>query len=429
MSLYNDQSIHYRRLLHTKRMEKIQNNVPIWAAFTGEQTRHPKVNKFGASKDIRPTGQPIEKINDFRGEGRLDIDIPVFYPLTGAGVSGGKQLLGNEEQVKFANKTTQIWQKRHGVLVQDNKISRQTLKNPEFVKELMDNAADKLVDWGTRWLAHQVPLTFLQGKCEHLCEATTDGGRGQTRTSHMNIYVAGSGRVSFSTTHATYEAAVASALSGLTDTSSDHMSTEVIENMIYVASHNHKIQPINFGGKMVYPIVMSDAAILQLQQDSKWQDAQKSAFQGHKEMHPLLSGKVEGVYRRALILSDETVPAAYINGDSAFSATRSTTATTAGVSYGLTNPLATPVDTGNRKPAILFGKSAICMGQASNWGFEREDWDYGQRQTEGMDAIIGMEIADIIDSDGFFGVGGNNRYENVSSLIAFTYSPSDADWT
>lgn len=424
--MYNTDDQHYRKLLR-KKMEYVVWNLPVWSQFMGVQdtSRNQKVHKFGTPSGFKPSGKPIEVIKDFMHNGRVNMDIPVMYPLTDQPTYGMKQLLGNEETRRWANKTISINQVRHGVKSQDNKYSKQTLMNPEFVKELMLSNTTYLSDHFKRWQAAQPGFAYVQGYSDNLVSSVADGGLAITRKSHMNTYMAGSGKVTWSATHATYEASVNAGMDGLTDTSSDHMSTTVIENMIYVASHNHRIQPDSSG---YYNIVISDAAALQLQADTKWQAVQRSAFQSAGEKHPELQGKVVGYYQKARIIVDETLPSAYVTGETPYTNARSTTGDNTGVCYGLSAFLATPVDTGARKPAILIGNSSMACGVASEINFETEEYDYKQDLRDGADMIIGYEICDIVDADGKFTTAGD-RYENVSSLVCWTYSPSSASWT
>ena len=138
-----------------------------------------------------------------------------------------------------------------------------------------DNTA-ALTDYFTRWQAFQPGFAYVQGYSDNLVLPLLDGGLNKTRKSHMNTYIAGTGRIVWSATHATYEASVNAGMDLLTDTASRYMSTTVIKNMVYEASHSHRIQPIKFGnGMSAYVIVISDAAALQLQKDTDWLAAQK----------------------------------------------------------------------------------------------------------------------------------------------------------
>ena len=250
----------------------------------------------------------------------------------------------------------------------------------------------------------------------------------------MNIYVAGNGRVTFSNTKATYEASVASALSGLT--TANVFSTDIIESAVYVARHNHRLAPIKVDGVEIYPMLISDAAAKQLQADTKWTNRQLYAAERSLKTNSLFTGKVAGIYAGALIIIDETLPSAYVtaDGDPYYQTARATTGDANGVCYGQgdsdsdPNFMANPVDTGARKPWIIFGASAMGCGIANDIGLEEEDYDFKQKKEVAADMIIGFQRSDIFDTDGNFGVAGDLRYENVSSVVGFTYSPTNATW-
>lgn len=427
--IYNDGLTHHRDLV-AKKMKTIAWNVPIWSKFMGmiNKVDLPEAPKYGMPKMFKPTGQPIEVLKDFT-QGGFEMDIPVDYPLTGKGVKGARQLLTNEEIQKLLNMKARIYQMRHGVVIQDNKLSKQALQHPQIIKKLMTGAGDKLGDWFQRWNGYNIGLAFLQGVSDHIASAKAlDGGAGIGRASHMNTYVAGSGRVAFSNTKATYEAAVVSAINGLTATSSDYMSAKLIKLMIYEAVHTHKIiSPLSDG---LFPIVISDAAMWQLTEDADFKAALTYA-QMRGLQNQLFTGKYAEIpFAGALLIVDETLPAARLDGDDDFDANYSTLGTTAGIQYGIgADFMATPVDPGNKKPAILFGKSAIGVGTTSDLNFENEDYDYKQRKTEGADIMIGHTRADILDSDGDLGLSGDKRYANMSSLVAWSYSPANPSWT
>lgn len=436
--MYTEGMQTYRRLLE-QRMQLVAWNVSFWKAFMGyvggKKSMFDEVIPHGVKKPQNATGKPLEILQDFQHMGGISMDIPIFYPLTGKGVSGAVTLTNKGERPKLAVLQVAINQQRHAFLQQDNKMSKQILQSPGMVKMLMRRANDYLGDWFNRWLSYQPYLAFLEGGSENLTKTAIKGGLALSKSSHMNIYVAGSGRVSFSNTKATYEAAVAAALGGLTNTSSDWFSTEVLENMVYVASHNHRIVPLKVNGANLYPVVISDSAAKQLQNDTKWNNRHLNAAERSLSDNPLFQGKVAGIYGGALVIIDETVPSAYVTGDGEYSTTRATTGDASGVCYGTEDSeseydyMANPVDTGSRKANILFGKSAVCVGVANDISFEEETTDFKQKIEIGADLIIGFQRSDILDKDGYFGISGDDRYENVSSLVSFTHSPSDASWT
>lgn len=428
----------YRSLLE-QRMQLVAWNLSFWSAFMGfvggKKSMFDPVTPHGVKKPQNATGKPIEVLQDFSHMGGIDMDIPIFYPLQGKGKSGSLTLLGSGERPKLAVMQVAINQERHAYLQQDNKMSKQVLQSPGMIKQLMRRSNEYLGDWFNRWLAYQPYLTFLEGYSENLSKTAINGGLAKGKQSHMNIYVAGSGKVSFSTTKATYEAAVAAALAGLTNTSSDWFSTKFIEANVYNASHSHRIQPLKIGGMNLYPYVISDAAAKQLQEDTKWNERMKYGAERGLENNPLFQGKIAGIYGGALIIIDETVPSAYTTGDGEYSTTRATTGDANGVCYGTEDSaydpdfMANPVDPGAKKASILFGRSAISCGVASDLSFEEETYDFKQKIEIGADMIIGMQCAHILDKDGYFGAAGDKRYENVSSLVGFSHSPAEASYT
>lgn len=435
--MYNDSSQHYRRLQSEKMLRRAWN-VAIWEPFMGfiggKKSMFDKVQPYATGLNIpKATGMPIEVLQDFAHLKGNAIDIPIIYPLIGRGVAGGEQLVGKGEAARLGTIQNEINQIRHAYKIQDTKMSKQMLTHPKVQRAFIQDGAQYLGDWFNRYLSYQPYFAFLEGFSENLTR--TVGGVGKQKRSHMNLYCAGTGRVTFSTTHATYEAAVKAGLIGLTDTASDYMSTKVIENMVYAANHEHKIQPTRVLGMDLYVIVIAGAQAIQLLQDTKFQERHNALAQQKLSENPLFSGKVAGVYGGALILIDNCVPSAYVTGNGEYSNARSTTGDANGVCYGTQDAdgnydfMATPVDPGVLKPAILFGKSALTCGVASDLTFEEETFDFSQKKELGADMIFGMQCADIIDTDGHFGAAGDNkRYENVSSLVCFTYSPSAANW-
>ena len=428
----------YRRLLE-QRMQLVAWNISFWQAFMGfiggRKSMFDAVIPHGVKKPQSATGKPIEVLQDFAHMGGIDMDIPMFYPLTEKGVSGSVQAMGTGEKPKLAVLQVAINQQRKAFLEQDSKMSKQILQSPGMVRQLFRNSNKYLGDWFNRWISYQPYLTFLQGYSENLTKGTTDGGLGKGKASHMNIYVSGSGKVSFSTTKATYEAAVKAAVNGLTNTSSDWMRTKVIENMVYEASHSHRILPLKVGGMNLYPIVISDAGAKQLQEETKWNDRMEYAAERSLEDNPLFQGKIAGIYGGALVIVDETMPSVYTSSDGEYSNARATTEDANGVCYGTEDTtgdhdfMATPVDPGAKKANILFGRSAICCGVANDLSFEEETYDFKQKIEIGADVILGFQRSDILDKDSYFAVSGDLRYENVSSLIGLTYSPANASWS
>ncbi len=423
-SLYTDQMQVYRRLL-AKEMEKAVWFKSKWTPYIGflDYDKFKKANPYASpSRYMKPTGNVIDVAKEFSRDGGIDMDIPIIYPLVGKGVSGIAPLRGNEESRKIATKKVRVNQKRHAVVIQDNKMSKQVLKNPEIVRALMERGKEDLQDWFSRWISYQPHLALLTGYSEHLTDPIY--GVNVTQKSHPNFYVQGYGRVNISGFGTpTYEANVKTALASLTNTTGDYFGMESIDNMVYLA-RQHRIQPLNFGGQEVYVIFIHSAQARQLKRDAKFVEPMKFAWERSKD-NPLFTGIVEGlILSQALLVIDDTIPCALIQGDTGFDPAKSTTGDNNGVMYfDRDNFMANPTMNGVRRPAILVGQGAITCGYASELSFETEEADYSQFLGDGADMIVGFERADIYDDDGYFGSAGS-FLENVSSLVYFTYSPN-----
>lgn len=167
----------------------------------------------------------------------------------------------------------------------------------------------------------------------------------------------------------------------------------------------------------MYILFIHPAQAWQLKGDPEYQAYQKDAgVRG--DMNTVWTGALEGTaVEGALIIIDDTIPAARITGDSGYDSTLGT------VNYGLSTYMANPRDTAPRKPAIICGAGAVTVGYGSELGFESETADYSQFLGDAADMITGFERCDIIDDDNYFGNGAGAFYENPTSLVLFTYSP------
>lgn len=387
---------------------------------TSGAVNYPKTVNLGSveTRRLTPTGKSIEVLTNFMHEGGDTMEIPVKNPLTAKPLYD-TQLLGHEEERKLTYMECHIHIYRKGVIIRDSKMGEQKLKKPEVQRQLMRSAKEDIQDLYQRVFGYQPYLALLERYSDNLTASTSVGGAGLTKKHHPNFYVAGYGKVPYSDTAATYATAVSTGLQTITNHASKKMSAKMIRQMVKTAS-SLRIQPnIKVGNRKLYSIVISEAAAFDLWQDTEWLAAMKAYEQGKgRENSSELLGAIEGIFYGAVISVDANMPAAHCTGETDYDSTRGT------VYYGNDEYLASPIDTGNKKLAILHGASCLTAGYAQPLSFESETWDYKYKKTEGADCMVGFERADVTDYDGKYGTAGNLK-ENTSSLVWAHYGNDD----
>lgn len=405
----------------SKKMHKMTWYYGKWSKLIGwiDVQSMKEAGTYAGSIQLKPTGNVIDVVRDYQREGGIYMEIPVQFPLRGQGRYGSAQLEGHEEKRIVMSKKNAINQLRHGVIIQDTKMSKQVLQKIPMQQALMERGYEDLKDWFGRKIGFYPYQALMQGYSDNL----TDGTYGVNRTakSHPNLYVKGYGKATWSATPATYETNVATALSSLSDEDTDKFTCKSLRDMSYIATL-HMIEPVKIAGGEYYIVFISPGQMRQLRQDSEWQQIHREAgvrgpgnqiFTGMTEGYPF-----EGLY----IIVDNTIPGARISGDTGYDATRGT------INYGGALYMATPRDLISvRRGAILVGQGAISCGYGEELSFDSRTADYGELLADAARAILGMERADIYDDDNYLGGGADSFYGNFSSLEYFTYSPETAD--
>ncbi len=412
---WTDQMQVFRRGL-AKTMEKLVWRYGKWAQLTDivDVAKYRKAGTYAGAISLPTPKNLIHVVKDFEREGGIYMDIPVLVPLTGKGKVGLATLRGNEEKRKILTKKVAINQVRHAVEIQDNKMSKQTLRKPQIVMALMERGKNDLQDWFSRRMA-QFPYHALMGGYSNNLTDPVDG-IGFTPKSHPNQYVAGYGRVPFSNLfNAAYETASANALATLSAAPDKAFSLAKIKNMVYLANF-HKLTPMLIQGKLLYLIFIPPALAWQLKQDPEYLMYLKDAgVRGNENI--IFTGVLEGTFiEGAYLIVDDTMPSARISGDTGYDSTWGT------VNFGLDTYMATPRDEGVRKAALICGAGSITAGYGSELAFESETADYAQFLGDAADMITGFERTDIIDDDNYFGNGAGAFYENNSSLEYWFYA-------
>lgn len=429
MGLINDKLRMYRSLLNQEMKAAQWYQIPVWADMLGfiggVSGKYPLSVPFGSSKQrsLKPTYKPIEVLTDFQHQGGWEMDIPIAYPFTDEAIYGDNPAMGNEESRKWAYNKAIINRVRKSALRRDGLMGEHAL-NAKMVMSIMDQNKEEFTIFNQKWQAYAPYDALTRRFSRNILASKANGGFGHvfSQQSHPNFYAAGSGKATWSDIPATYETNVNTALDTLSATSTDYMSSKLIDNVVLYAGRL-RITGTKVGGMNIKLVgIISDAQAIQLFNDDDFVKAHVALVQKVGDQSPLFTGNIEAyLYHGVLLIVDMNAPGVWTNGDTDYVAARGT------VNYGSVNPIANPVMESDRKLAFFFGASAIMCGFAKSLQFKSMNWDYESKEGEASDTIVGYNRSDIYDNDGFYGTAGNFK-ENTSSLIVATYSPNSPSW-
>lgn len=381
--------------------------------------------RFTALENSRAPGEAIiHVVRDFE-KGGLNYEFPMRHPLTEQGRTGTQPLSNHGEDRKITTQKLLMNMRRHAVNVRDNELSEQVISK-KLAMQLLDNGADDLRDWFSRLFAFEPMFAVVAGYCRSVTDANY--GRGVSQKSHPNLYVQGDGKVAWSSTKtfdAGYETNVATALGTLSDTSAKRFDSQAIRDMVFLAANTHRIPKVKVGGKEGYLIFVTPSHMRQLRLDSEWLLAQKdAAIRG--QTNQIFSGLMEGYwYEGAWLIEDPTIPGCRVTGDTDTSIYGTAYDSTYGtVNYGITSFMATPMDVSPRKLAILVGAGAVMAANVKGFKLTTEESDHGQKIEDGGRMFYGFQRADQIDDENVFGNGAGTLYENTTSLVWASWTPT-----
>lgn len=367
-------------LLNTKLRQEMYNKT-FWSRFAGFS----ELQGEGANKSVIPSGQPIEIYKDFVNEGMDNMLVPMIRNLTGAGIYGDKQLAGNEEALDLYYQKVYINQIRNGIR-SGGRVSDLRVKKLQLEREKEPQLSNWLANWNEWALAYAV----YHGWSPHIMATTLTGGLAigaAQKTPHPNFFCANSGQVTWNATPATYEGLIATALTNLTDTATDHFSVGLVEGM-RVEVKKLKIQPMVLeNGYEFFPWVISPNQGRQLRTDADWKLAHQNAYSVSgvdPKKNPIFSGAIGELAGFVFFERMLGVFGAYPSGAGGT------------VLFGATNPLAA-LDTYDRKCSIIMGRGMIARGVAQDPEFLREMRDFENIKAIGGGMIVGDARTDFVD--------------------------------
>lgn len=397
--------------------------IPVWNELIGfiggkNEYGYPKSVPFGATatKQLKPTGKPIEVLTDFFHQGGWEIDIPLLLPLRKKPVVGDDQALGKEEDRNWVYKKAYITQVRKPAKITDGAMGEFAI-DPAYLKQMWDNLKTEFQHYNQRLQAYAPYDAIYRGFDDQLIRSKELPKCVQK--SHPNFFVEGYGRVAFNSNNTTYETNIANVLQNMS--ASDKFSMKTLRKMQMAASELMLV-PTNAGNLLVKGIaILNDRQMAQLAEDPLFEKLHIALVTANGEKSPMFTGAYEAhLVEGVLILVDTNNPGIWMNGDTGYDSTRGV------LNYGNENPLENPIHQSDIKLAIFMGASAILCGNTKSLQFRNETQDYGNIKSEASLTVIGYNRADRFDSDGF--LPANQAVTNTSSLVVATYSPQNISW-
>ena len=397
----------------------------FWAKFSGNVDLS---NDENGNTVYRPSGQPINIMNQFIQQGRDNMLIPFLSDLTGSPVYGDTVLKGTGEDQSMKWLRTFVNQYRKAVMKKSGSMSEQRQK----IYKLYEAAKPQLSRWFAKWENQTVFQTFYEGVSPNLSTGTNSDGLGIVKRYHPNWWAnVGGVLTSIGTSGTTKTNAQLDTVIGKTasdDATCNTGMTAAILHALRVKCMELRIpQMTTKQGHPFWCIVMHPASASALMQDSTYKSAVQAAYTGKMLDEPELIGAI-GYFAGFAIYEDivgirEWDEAGYFFGATTSARLDPTAVTLAAGADRIYNH-------------VVFGKNAIGKGVARDLHFTNEVDDHENTIEIGGAVINGYQRNEYFaESDATLGNGDaferNNATaveadagfaaENTSSLIFSTY--------
>ena len=262
----------------------------FWAKFSGNVDLS---NDENGNTVYKPSGQPINIMNQFIQEGRDNMLIPFLSELSGSPVYGDTVLKGTGEDQSMKWLRTFVNQYRKAVMKKSGSMSEQRQK----IYKLYEAAKPQLARWFAKWENQAIFQTFYEGVSPNLSQGTNSDGLGLVRRYHPHWWINDGGVLTTvgtsgtTKTNANLDAAVGMTASA--DASADTGMTAAILHDLRVKCMELRIpQMTTKSGHPFWCIVLHRASASALLQDSNYKSAVQAAYTGKMLDEPELIGAV-----------------------------------------------------------------------------------------------------------------------------------------
>jgi hypothetical protein len=348
-------------------------------------------------EEVAPVA-PVVMKKAFVEDGMDNMTLPMLLNLTGTPIYGDKQESGQGESQRL-NYAKVFINMRSRPVAPPARMSNQRVKP----LKLIEASRKQLTDWLARDTEIQMVSAFYELYSRNVTAATVDGGLGQTKRYHPNIYAADSGAVSWSGTVATHIASIHAANQGLAAGAADDRMSAVALHKFKSYCSKKELMPINIDGFEFIPLLIHENQWTQLVLDPEFRATMNNAIPRDLKNNPLLNDACGYFAGFALYKREFSV--------------FGLSSTASALTWGATNPL-TGVDTYDTKAAIAFGMGSLYGGWAFGPNYETEKTNMGKNQETSVQMIDGFGRGDSYDSS-----SSPTSVVQKSSALLLTNSP------
>ena len=263
----------------------------FWARFSGNVDLS---NDDNGNTVYKPSGQPINIMNQFIQQGRDNMLIPFLSDLTGSPVFGDTVLKGTGEDQSMKWLRTFVNQYRKAVMKKSGSMSEQRQK----IYKLYEAAKPQLSRWFAKWENQAVFQTFYEGVSPNLSTGTNSDGLGLAKRYHPNWYShTADGTITAIGTEGSLktaaELATAIGMTAATAGTADTAITAKGLHALRVTCMNRRIpQMTTKSGHPFWCLIMHPAQTKTLWADSTFTGAIQAAYNGKMLDEPELNGAV-----------------------------------------------------------------------------------------------------------------------------------------
>jgi hypothetical protein len=338
----------------------------------------------------RPSGKPIEMMEQPVQQGRDNILIPFLRRLSGAPVYGDNVLKGTGEQQVMWWMRAYVNQTRKAVEEQSGRMSYQRQK----LYKLYQQVRPQLVEWWSQYNNQEIARSFYEGVSQNLSKSKDEYGLGLYKRYHANwYYTDGDVLTHIATTGGGMTTDGTNPTAAQIDTAVAACDSEIQGQLLRqyrVKLMQKKIpQIVTASGHKFWVLILSPNQIRRLYADSDFKAEQREAYSAMMLKQPEINMAV-AYYAGFAIFEDIAIVRGWDNAAGGFFGDDDANPI---------NSMFEPSTITDNAIGITFGNNAIARGIAEPLGFTREEDDHGNIKEVGSHCIDGFNRTEFVSED------------------------------